>query len=451
MKRLLIITILLLFNAFFTNPIDAASTLVIPVQNFDNTYNIISSNLRYRFFVTCYSNNNFTGSTTQQVWYLATSEETKTFSSGQYPNCKSFKVHGLGIDAPTWSNQMQTTGKYIFQTTMSLSFGYLSESLERVSCEYRSTDGISCYQSSDRGNAPLYLLTTNNWTKSSDVSRWLNYGYKTQVNFGTIASDFEPVDQVGSHNSYGDSSLTTTYAHKLFNLTLTGYGENAYNVTNFTNNTFALFVGDIIDANNYILEVGQAESFAFTVSKGPFMLMHDSALTDLTRNRLLQQIDQHIQALDNSRVVTAVNQTTAAVTGVNNRINDLRTEEAQRQQELMNDDVSQGESDISNFFTGFDDGSDPTLAGIITKPIEFIQSMVNTACTPLNLPLPFVNSNLELPCGRSYVSQFASPLIAIWDIITLGLIAYHIGTDLFVRVHEMKNPDNDGNVKPLEL
>lgn len=443
------IAIFLCFIPLFSTETNAASTLVLPIQNFDNTYNIISSNLRYRFFVKCYSESGFSGSTNEQVWYLATTEETKSFTSGTYTNCKSFKIHGFGIDAPQWSNQMQTTGKYIFQTTLSMSFGYFNESLQRVTCETAGEDGISCYQAYNRGNAPLYLLATNNWTKSSDVSRWLNYGYKTQVNFGTIASDFEPVDSVDSYTIYGTSSISTVYARKLFNLTLTGYGENAYNISPFTNNTFALFVGDIIDANNYILEVGQANDFNFTVSKGPFMLMHDSAMTDLVRNRLLQQIDQHIQNLSNTQVV--------------NRLDLLRSEEQRRYESeqqaenqrldtVMNDNTASSEGQLASFMTSFDDGSDPTLVSIVTKPLAFVQAMVNSACTPLVLPLPFVNSDLTLPCGRAYVSQFAAPLISIWDVISVGLIAYSISVDLFIRIRKMKNPDDSsGGLSPIDL
>lgn len=135
----------------------------------------------------------------------------------------------------------------------------------------------------------------------------------------------------------------------------------------------------------------------------------------------------------------------------NTILTNLKNQEQANHEEIMDDDTTQGQTEISNFFNDFDDGSDPTLASIVTKPISFAQTMLTSACTPLVLPLPFVNENLELPCGRAYISNFAAPILALWDIISVGLIAYHIGTDIFVKVHEMKNPDNDGNVRPLEL
>lgn len=123
----------------------------------------------------------------------------------------------------------------------------------------------------------------------------------------------------------------------------------------------------------------------------------------------------------------------------------------QRQEELMEDDTAQAESDMADYLTSFNDGADPTLSGIVTKPLEFLQALTTSACVPLHLPMPIINTNITLPCGRSYISSFAPQLIDLWDIISVGLIAYFIATDIFKKVHEFKNPDNDGNVRAIDL
>lgn len=123
----------------------------------------------------------------------------------------------------------------------------------------------------------------------------------------------------------------------------------------------------------------------------------------------------------------------------------------QRQQEMMNDNTASGESQISSFMTSFDDGADPTLSGIITKPLELLQTMATTNCTPLSVTLPFVNESISLPCGRALFMEKVPQLMVVFDIITIGYLSYSVATNLFVMIHEFKNPDNDGNIQPLDL
>ena len=109
----------------------------------------------------------------------------------------------------------------------------------------------------------------------------------------------------------------------------------------------------------------------------------------------------------------------------------------------INDDDSTGaQNKASEFFGNFTTNTHG-LTGIITSPLNAIQSLASSTCSPLVLPLPFVNQNLTLPCMRQiYVDNFGS-FMTIYDVITLGIISYWILVRIFALVKDFKNPDHD--------
>lgn len=181
-----------------------------------------------------------------------------------------------------------------------------------------------------------------------------------------------------------------------------------------------------------------SETLQISFSKGSVTIIPEDQLTS-GEQQIVNSIDAQTAEIENQ---TQVQQQIAA---------QQEAAAQARQDQIMDSDTSQGETAISDFITSFDDGSDPSLSGVITKPLEFIRQLTTTTCTPLLLPLPFDLGDLNLPCGRSMISSFASPLLSLWDTISVGFIAYWIATNLFRKIHEFKNPDNDGNVEVLEL
>lgn len=123
----------------------------------------------------------------------------------------------------------------------------------------------------------------------------------------------------------------------------------------------------------------------------------------------------------------------------------------QRQEELMEDDTSQAESDMAEFMTTFDAGEDQTLSSVITAPIRLAAALQGLNCTPLQLPLPIVNTNLVLPCPRQKLQQAFPEVILLWDGITTGLIAYGLAVHLFQIMQKAKNPDDVGKIEIFEL
>ena len=116
---------------------------------------------------------------------------------------------------------------------------------------------------------------------------------------------------------------------------------------------------------------------------------------------------------------------------------------------LTNDDISGANSDASNFFSGFTTET-YGLTGVITAPLNVIQSITSKTCSPLVLPLPFVNENLTLPCMGQIYSQYFCDFLTIYQTITFGVVAYWVVVRIFNLVKDFKNPDHD-EIEVLDL
>ena len=138
-----------------------------------------------------------------------------------------------------------------------------------------------------------------------------------------------------------------------------------------------------------------------------------------TNNRIQEQTQQQHQDSQNTQ---------NAINGVKDSIN--------------NDNVDDSTNTASNFFNNFTTDTHG-LTGIITAPLNAIQSLTSKTCSPLVLPLPFVDKDLTLPCMREiYVDNFGA-FMNIYDVITLGIISYWILVRIFALVKDFKNPDHD--------
>ena len=105
-------------------------------------------------------------------------------------------------------------------------------------------------------------------------------------------------------------------------------------------------------------------------------------------------------------------------------------------------DLSQTSPLLGNIF---DDFSTNTfgLTSIITAPLSLIQSLSSTSCTPLNLPLPFIDGTLILPCMYDFYSNTFGVLFTLYQTITFGVVAYWVLVRIFNMVKDFKNPDHD--------
>ena len=116
---------------------------------------------------------------------------------------------------------------------------------------------------------------------------------------------------------------------------------------------------------------------------------------------------------------------------------------------LNNSDSSGATSDASEFFSGFTTDTFG-LTSIITAPLNLIGSITSSTCTPLGLPLPYVNKTIELPCMSSIYSQYFGSFFTLYQTITFGIIAYWVCVRIFNLVKDFKNPDHD-EIEVLDL
>ena len=116
---------------------------------------------------------------------------------------------------------------------------------------------------------------------------------------------------------------------------------------------------------------------------------------------------------------------------------------------LTDDDISDAENDANEFFSNFE-SDDFGLSDIITLPLTFIQGLSSATCYNLELPLPFVDTNVTLPCMTSIYQTYFGNFLTLYQIITTGFIAYWVCINIFRLVQGFKNPDNS-EIEVMEL
>lgn len=70
------------------------------------------------------------------------------------------------------------------------------------------------------------------------------------------------------------------------------------------------------------------------------------------------------------------------------------------------------------------------LSGILLTPITFIKSLTNQVCKPFDLPIPFTNKVIKVPCLSEYYNTYAPELLTIWQIVLNGIVIYAIIADI---------------------
>lgn len=114
---------------------------------------------------------------------------------------------------------------------------------------------------------------------------------------------------------------------------------------------------------------------------------------------------------------------------------------------LKDDNIDSGVG--SGFFNDFEDNQHG-LTGIITAPLSAIQSITSKTCQPLQIPIPFTNKNVSLPCMTEVYNQRIPTIYNIWKVVSFGIISYFICIDIFHIVKGFKDPESD-KVEVLDL
>lgn len=136
-----------------------------------------------------------------------------------------------------------------------------------------------------------------------------------------------------------------------------------------------------------------------------------------------------------NNLLVSQNKTASQLESVNKNIEDTN-------KTLNDDDTTESTDTAGSFFSGFSTDTHG-LTGIITAPITLIGNITSSSCTPLQVPLPFVNNNLTLPCMSSIYSEYFGSFYDIYKIITFGIVSYWVCVRIFNLVKDFKNPEHD--------
>lgn len=125
-------------------------------------------------------------------------------------------------------------------------------------------------------------------------------------------------------------------------------------------------------------------------------------------------------------------------------------EEQKKTNETLKDDNTQGAQDSAGGF--FNDFTTDThgLTAIITAPLSLISSITSSSCSPLVIPLPYIDKDLTLPCMGAIYSNYFGSFLSIYQVITFGIVAYWVCVRIFNLVKDFKNPDHD-EIEVLDL
>lgn len=130
--------------------------------------------------------------------------------------------------------------------------------------------------------------------------------------------------------------------------------------------------------------------------------------------------------------------------------NEKTNEELKKTNDTLKDDNTQQAQDSAGGF--FNDFTTDThgLTAIITAPLSLISKITSASCSPLVIPLPYVDKDLTLPCMGAIYSQYFGSFLSIYQVITFGIIAYWVCVRIFNLVKDFKNPDHD-EIEVLDL
>lgn len=149
--------------------------------------------------------------------------------------------------------------------------------------------------------------------------------------------------------------------------------------------------------------------------------------------------------LNNSGLATA-----KSVNDVKTSVNEVKQEMNGINDSINNDNTDGASSEASDFFNSFTTDTFG-LTSIITAPLNLIQSLTSKTCSPLHLPLPFLdNKYLDLPCMSTIYSQYFGSFFTLYQTITYGIIAYWVCVRIFNLVKDFKNPEHD-EIEVLDL
>ena len=119
----------------------------------------------------------------------------------------------------------------------------------------------------------------------------------------------------------------------------------------------------------------------------------------------------------------------------------------QAEQNAYLQDSSIDSSSMSGFNVSFDYGG---VTGVLTAPLNAINSILSNTCTDLVFTLPFINKQITLPCLTPIYQTHASGLLSLYQTVITGIVSYWICLNIFKIIKGFSDPEED-RIEVLEL
>lgn len=137
------------------------------------------------------------------------------------------------------------------------------------------------------------------------------------------------------------------------------------------------------------------------------------------------------------------NDTQSIIDNQNQNTQSVINQQQNSTQQMLDDNTTQAQDDAEGFFSSFSTPDVGGLSAIITAPLNTIRSLLNSTCTNLVLPLPYVDKDLTLPCMNDIYTQHFGLFFTLYQTIILAIISYRCIRSVFFDIKGFSNPDDD--------
>lgn len=267
----------------------------------------------------------------------------------------------------------------------------------------------------------VYVGSSKDYVIDSYLGYWTTYSTMLSSNVSGGAYNFIRTDQTGGIDRYTADTMSFTFIPKQDCSIISIPFTTSSNVSN----------------NTFTLQAISVQSLGYTgglSSSEVQSIINNSGLASASSvSQVQSSINKVQQELD------GVQQKQQETTNAVNKVDDT----------LKDDNTQQAQDSAGGFFNDFTTDTHG-LTAIITAPLSLISKITSASCSPLVIPLPYVDKDLTLPCMGAIYSQYFGSFLSIYQVITFGIIAYWVCVRIFNLVKDFKNPDHD-EIEVLDL
>lgn len=213
--------------------------------------------------------------------------------------------------------------------------------------------------------------------------------------------------------------------------------------------------GDLVVNNNWLVTSYIPVKYGYSYTQSGFTSLYVETY-DSNHNRISSLRQETFTITDSNVKYIRLNSEIQGYSGkiiqnkkCTNKIDKTNEELGDINDSINNSDTSGAQDSGGGFFNDFTTDTHG-LTAIITAPLSLISSITSKSCSPLVIPLPYVDKDLTLPCMGEIYSNYFGSFLSIYQLITFGIVAYWVCVRIFNLVKDFKNPDHD-EIEVLDL